>query len=151
MTKILMSQQLLAYRQGMQETLRQVLQQQNSLPGVPQAAWAVPVLARKDLLPPPCILAISLAGYKGQDDDLIGIWVDHDFGIARLHVTIRDRQGKVIESGDAYPFSESGELWWYLPVVHVSAGTDVMVVVTALDGMGAVAKWWRSKTMGEKD
>jgi hypothetical protein len=147
MTKVLMNHHLLAYRQEMQETLRQAMQQKLA----PQAAWAEPVLGQNDLLPPPCILALSLEGYKGRDDDLIGIWVDHDFGIARLHITIRDLQGKWIESGDAYPFSENAELWWYLPAVCVPMGTSVIVEATARDGMGGVGKWWKRKTVGERD
>ncbi len=148
MTKILMSHGLLAYRQGMQETLRRAIHQ-NQVQGAAQPAWAEPVLAQKDLLPPPCILAISLEGYKGQDDDLIGIWVDHDFGIVRLNVSIHDRQGNQIERGDAYPFSESTELWWYLPTVIVPAGTALIVEATARDSLGGLAKWWKCKTMGE--
>jgi hypothetical protein len=149
MTKVLMNTDLLAYRQRMKETLRQVVQQ-NSIAGIRQAEWAEPVLAQKDLLPPPCILAISLEGYKGEGDDLIGIWVDHDFGIASLHVTIRDLLGNTIEKGDAYPFSESAELWWFFPVVCVPCGTVVTVEVTAMDCMGNVARWWKSKTLGEE-
>jgi hypothetical protein len=150
MTKVLLNHHLLAYRQGMQETLMHVIQQKH-IPGSQKEAWAEPVLAQKDLLPPPCILAISLEGYKGEGDDLIGIWVDHDFGIARMHVTIWDLQGNRIESGDAYPFSEIAELWWYLPTACVPPGTSVIVEATARDGMGGVAKWWKRKTMGEKD
>lgn len=150
MTKVLMNSDLLAYRQRMKETLRQVVQQ-NSIAGIRQSEWAEPVLAQKDLLPPPCILAISLEGYKGEGDDLIGIWVDHDFGIASLHITIRDLHGNTIEKGEAYPFSESTELWWFFPVVFVSAGTIVTVEVTALDGMGNVARWWKGKEMKEEE
>jgi hypothetical protein len=147
MTKILMNLDLLAYRQRMKDTLQQVVQQ-NEIAGMRQTEWAEPVLAQKDLLPPPCILAISLEGYKGEGDDLIGIWVDHDFGIASVRVTIRDDQGKRIERGDAYPFSENAELWWFLPAVCIPSGTSVLVEVTARDRMGSVTKWWKRKTMG---
>ncbi len=151
MTKVRMNTGLLAYRRRMKETLRQVVQQ-NSIAGIcPAAEWAQPVLAQKDLLPPPCILSISLEGYKGQGDDLIGIWVDHDFGVASLHVTIRDLQGNTIEKGDACPFSESTELWWFFPVVCVPLGTAVIVEVTAMDGMGNIARWGKSKTMGKEE
>jgi hypothetical protein len=150
MTKVRMNTDLLAYQHRMKKSLQQVVQQ-NSIAGIRQAEWAEPVLAQKDLLPPPCILAISLEGYKGEGDDLIGIWVDHDFGIASLHVTILDRDGNTIEKGDAYPFSESAELWWFLPVVCVPCGTTVHVEVIARDGMGNVARWWKGKTMGEKE
>jgi hypothetical protein len=150
MTKVRMNTGLLAYRRRMKETLRQVVQQ-NSIAGICPAEWAEPVLAQKDLLPPPCILAISLEGYKGQGDDLIGIWVDHDFGVASLHVTIRGLQGNTIEKGDAYPFSESTELWWFFPVVCVPWGTAVTVEVTAIDCMGNVTRWWKGQTMGEEE
>jgi hypothetical protein len=150
MTKVLMSTGLLAYQRRMKETLRQVVQQ-NSIAGIHQAEWAETVLAQKDLLPPPCILAISLEGYKGEGDDLIGIWVDHDFGIASMHVTIRDLQGNTIEKGDAYPFSESTELWWFFPVVCIPHNTAVTVEVTAMDGIGSVARWRKGKTMGEEE
>ena len=148
MTKVMMNHHLLSYRQGMQENLHQAIQHKH-IADTPQIAWAEAVLAQKDLLPPPCILAISLEGYKGESDDLIGIWVDHDFGIARMHVTIRDLQDNRIERGDAYPFSENAELWWYLPSICVPPGAAVIVEVTARDGMGGVSKWWKSKTMGE--
>jgi hypothetical protein len=150
MTKVRMNTDLLAYQHKMKESLHLVVQQ-NSIAGIGQAEWAEPVLAQKDLLPPPCILAISLEGYKGEGDDLIGIWVDHDFGIASLHVTIRDQQGNRIEKGNAYPFSESAELWWFFPVVCVPGGITVHVEVIARDGMGNVVRWWKSKTMGEEE
>jgi hypothetical protein len=148
MTKVIMTNDLLAYRQEMKKTLLKVLGQ-TAIGSNHQSGWAEPALAQKDLLPPPCIMALSLEGYKGQGDDLIGIWVDHDFGMASVHVTVRDLRGNLIERGDACPFSEHAELWWYYPSVFIPKGTPVVVEVTATDSMGGLARWGKSKTLGE--
>jgi hypothetical protein len=154
MTKVLMSVDLLAYRQEMKDALRQVVQY-NYIGGVRQAEqvpWVELPLARKDLLPSPDILLITLDAYEGQDpeQDFIAAEVCNHFGIASVHITIWDDQGNRIEGGEMSPFPNSSAFWEYLPTVCVPLGTDVIAQVTAMDCMGAIATRWIGKTMGEE-
>jgi hypothetical protein len=150
MTKVIMNTDLLVYRQEMKESLRQVVRQ-NSIGGVRQAdrSWA-PFISKGALVPPD-IACISLEGYRGQDDDFIGIMVFHDFGIASLNVTILDDRGNRIESGDAFPYPDNPELWWFLPTVQVPSGITVNVQVTAIDCMGGICTRRIARTTGEEE
>jgi hypothetical protein len=110
-----------------------------------------PRLFLEDVLPPPQIELISLYDYEGQGDDSIGIDAYHDFGIADMHITILDDQGNRIEDGDAYPYTDHPNLWWFFPEVRIPLGTSVIVHVTATDCMGGVGRGSKRKTLGEDD
>jgi hypothetical protein len=110
-----------------------------------------PCFPREDLLPPPEIQLIALHAYQGQGDDFIGISAYHDFGIAWMSVSIRDDQGRLIEEGDASPYDNPPDLWWFLPEVRVPLGTPVTVRVTAVDCMGGLGTGSVRKTLGEDD
>ncbi len=153
MTKVLMNIDLLDYQQDMKETLRQVVQY-NYVDGVrrpERVDTGEQRLVLEDVLPPPEIQLISLHAYEGQGDDFIGIDAYHEFGIASMRVTIHDDQGKRIEDGNAYPYDDQPNLWWFLPEVHVPLGTKVIVRVTAMDCMGGIGTRWTRKTLGEED
>jgi hypothetical protein len=68
-----------------------------------------------------------------------------------MHITILDNQGNRIEDGDAYPYTDHPNLWWFFPEVRISLGTSVIVHVTATDCMGGVGRGCERKTLGEED
>jgi|WetSurMetagenome_2_1015567.scaffolds.fasta_scaffold422871_2 hypothetical protein len=106
-------------------------------------------LLKKDLLPPPSIMTISLEGYAGQGEDLIGVVIFHDFGIHAVHISIRDEHGNLIENGEVTPCPDDPICWEYYPTALVTAGTPVIVEVVAEDCMGSLAVWQEGKTLGE--
>jgi hypothetical protein len=151
MTKVLMNVNLLDYQQEMKESLRQVVQY-NYIEGVrrpERVDLQQPRLFLEDVLPPPAIELISLDAYEGQGDDFIGVDAYHDFGIAAMHITILDDQGNRIEAGDAYPYEDHPNLWWFFPEVRMPLGTSLIVHVTAVDCIGGVGTCWIGKTLGE--
>ncbi len=147
MTKLRMHKGLLAYRQEMQEALRQV--RQSSIGGIPKVVPLYVPLASPGLLPPPSILLVSLNAYKGGQDDFIGIAAVHTFDLAAMYVDVSDGDGNLIETGDAYPYADAPELWGFYPAVHVLPGACVTVHVTAVDCMGGIGRGWAGKRMGE--
>ena len=153
MTRVLMNMDLLAYQQGMKDALRQVVQY-NFVDGVaqPERVDLEACLLLEEVLPPPEIELISLDAYDGQDPekDFIAAQVYTDFGIASMHITIRDLQGNVIESGEMDLFPNSPQFWDYLPTVRVPLGTNVIVEVTAVDCMGGIGTRRLGKTIGEE-
>ncbi len=154
MTKVRMNIDLLDYRQDMKEALRQVVQY-NYIEGVRRperepTKWA-PRLFLEDVLPPPEIQFISLFDYEGQGDDFIGVDAYHEFGIASMRITIHDDQGCLIETGDAEPYEDRPNLWWFFPEVLIPLGTKVIVHVTAMDCMGGIGTRCERKTLGEDD
>lgn len=42
-----------------------------------------------------------------------------NFGVSNVHVVIRDQQGNIIESGDAFHELNSPDIWNYLTTVSV--------------------------------
>jgi hypothetical protein len=148
MTKLQMSPYLRAYRQAIQGALRQVLQQDH-VGGVRQGEQVEVPFSHTDLLPPPCIMVVSLEDYNGGEGDFIGIVVFHDFGIHRLHVTVLDEAGRRIEGGDAIRCPDDPEIWAYLPAVRLSPGRTVTVQVAAMDRLRGVGLCQETKTMGE--
>ena len=148
MTKVLMNIDLLEYQREMKEALRQVIQQ-NFIDGIRQAGRMEPLLVQEKLLPPPYIMSLCLEAYEGQGDDFIGVVAYHDFGIYSMHITILDDQGNRIESGEASPYPEDPDLWEFLPTARVPVGTSVTVLVTAIDYMDSVGRWWKRKTLGK--
>jgi hypothetical protein len=137
----------------MKERLRQVVQY-NYVRGIRQPERVDPGQPRlilEDLLPPPEIQFISLFDYQGQGDDFIGVHAYHEFGIAAMYITIVDDQGNRAEVGNAYPYDENPNLWWFFPEVRVPLGTLVTVYVTAIDCMGGIGTRWIRKTLGEED
>lgn len=152
MTKVMITPDLLVYRQEMKDGLRQVVQH-NYIQGVRRPErldFGEPRLLLEDVLPPPEIQLISLYDYEGQGDDFIGVDAYHDFGIACMRITIHDDQGNRIEEGNAYPYEDQPNLWWFFPEVGVPLGTKVVVHVTAMDCMGGIGRGWERKTMGEE-
>ncbi len=161
MTKVLIKSDLLSYQQDMKESLRQVIQH-NYVKGVRQPERVdvgVRRLFLEDVLQPPEIELVSLFDYTGQGDDFkaphrfcgVGIDANHEFGIHSMRITIHDDQGNVVESGDAYPYDNNPNLWWFFPEVRVPLGTSVIVHVTAMDCMGGIGRGWERKTLGEDE
>jgi hypothetical protein len=119
MTKVQMNLGLLAYRQYMQESLRQVLQQ-NFIGGISRADQPEEILlVETNLLPPPRFMTISLDGYAGQGGDFIGVVIFHDFGVHAVHISIRDGQGNLIENGAVSSYPDNPICWEYLPTALV--------------------------------
>ncbi len=143
---------LLAYQQGMKDILRQIVQY-NFVDGVPQPERVdlEACILREDVLPPPDIELILIDTYQEQEgeQDCISVEVYADFGIASVHISIRDDRGKQIESGEMCPFPDHPKLWDYLPDARVPRGTNVIVEVTAMDCMGGTGTRWVRHTMGE--
>ncbi len=153
MTKVLMIRGLLEYRQDMKESLRQVVQY-NYGQGI-RRPERVDVgerhLRLEEVLPPPEIQLISLYDYTGQGDDFIAVDAYHEFGIHSMRITIHDDQGDLIEDGDAYPYDDNPNLWWFFPEVQIPLGTKVIVRVTAMDCMGGIGTSQARRTLGEDD
>lgn len=147
MTKVRMSAKLLTYRQRMKDGLRRVIRHK-FIGGIPPGERVEPPLAEEKLLPPPCIVAVTLENYRGREGDFIGIVIFHDFGIHAMHVTILDDRGGRIEGGRAIPCPDDPEIWGFLPTVRVPAGTSVMVQITAMDCMRGIGRRWIGKRMG---
>jgi heme/copper-type cytochrome/quinol oxidase subunit 2 len=153
MTKVLMNPHLLGYRQDMKESLRRVVQY-NYVQGIrrpERVDSGEPHLRLEEVLPPPEIQLISLFDYTGQGDDFIGVDAYHEFGIHSMRITIQDDHGNRIEDGDAYPYDDNPNLWWFFPEVRVPLGTKVVVRVTAMDCMGGFGTTQARKTLGEND
>lgn len=153
MTKVLRNINLLEYQQDMKESLRQVVQY-NYVQGIrrpERVDFGEPHLRLEEVLPPPEIQLISLFDYTGQGDDFIGVDAYHEFGIHSLRITIHDDLGNRIEAGDAYPYDDNPNLWWFFPEVRVPLGTKIVVRVTALDCMGGIGTRQAMKTLGEDE
>jgi len=154
MTKVFIHPDLLAYRQGMQEALRQVVQY-NFVDGLPQPERVDPeaCILWEDVLPPPDIELIFVDTYQEDEgeQDCITAQVYADLGAVSVHVTIRDDEGNRIESGEMCPFLNQPNLWDYLPGIRVPRGMDVIVEVTAMDCMGGIGTRRVGHTMGENE
>jgi hypothetical protein len=153
-TKVLISADLLDYRQAMKDGLCQVIRY-NYVEGVRRPERVEGMEAPRfleDLLPPPCIALLFLDEYDGQDpeQDYIAAEVYSDFGLVSMEITIRDEHGNLIERGGMYPFPGNSDLWDYPPKSRVPLGTTVIIQVTALDCLGGLATRWMRKTMGEE-
>jgi hypothetical protein len=152
MTKVFIHPGLLAYRQGMQEILRQVVQY-NFIDGLPQPERLDPeaCIWREDVLPPPEIELIFVDTYQEQEGerDIITAQVYTDFGAASVHVAIRDDKGNRIDSGEMDPFPNHPDLWDYLPGIRLPRDTELIVEVTAMDCIGGIGTHRVGHTMGE--
>jgi hypothetical protein len=54
-----------------------------------------------------------------------------------MHISIRHRQGNLIEKGAVTPYPDKPGCWEYHATTLVPRGTPVIVEVTAVDCMGS--------------
>jgi hypothetical protein len=146
MTKVLISPRLLAYQRTMKEAFRNAIQQ-NSVGGMAQAEPLATPPVYERLLASPCVHAIYLEDYHGQEGDFIGVMATGDFGIPGVHIFLWDEQGSLIEKGWGFPFPADPEIWCFVPKVTVRAGTRVTVQVVVTDHLGGIGVLQESKVI----
>jgi hypothetical protein len=64
--------------------------------------------------------------------------------VGNLHITIRDDQGNIVESGDAFEEPVGSGIWNYFATMAVPSGTHVIVDAFATDslgGVGTLSEW----------
>lgn len=89
--------------------------------------------AVRDFLNPPIISDIALGLYQGRPEDEIIVRATDDTEVAGVTVTIRDRTGSVVETGQARPWDD---VWIYDATVLAPAGQPLAIEVTAIDRPG---------------
>ncbi len=150
MTKVFISPSLMEYRQEIADLTRQCIQSRY-MAGVQEVVWTddEPPLAQEDLLPPPRIETIHLMNYEGHVDDLILLAITTEFGVGSLHITIRDDQRNIVESGDGFEDPLGSGIWNYLTTSEIPSGTRVIVDAVAIDYLGGVGTHSECKAVGE--
>lgn len=96
----------------------------------PSAFYAAVV---RDYLRPPVIEAVDLDAYHGQNGDLIRVVATDDTCVSGVTVTLRNRDGELVEHGSAT--SVNGD-WEYRVTQTVPGSRVVTVEVTAEDLAG---------------
>lgn len=86
----------------------------------------------------PTVDVLDLSGYNGQIDDIIKVSASDDFGVQKVHVSITDENGALIESGYAMETAEGAGLWVYVVTASVEVNVNVKVVATDRPGGTAV-------------
>jgi hypothetical protein len=139
MTKVFISPLMLDYQQEIADLTRQCIQSRY-IAGVKEVVWTneEPPLAQVDLLPPPRIETIHLVNYEGQVGDLILLAISDDFGVGNLHITFRDEQGNILESGDGFEEPLGSGIWNYFATTAVPSATHVILEAFATDSLGGV-------------
>jgi hypothetical protein len=150
MTKVLLNEPLLDYQRSMREWVDDLRNQKTGSLAkhpLPDEEWLDPIV-RTDLLAlssygaglllTPHIEPLFAYGFRGQADELIQIHTYDEFGVAAVHVSIRDAQGNVIESGYALENEYFTGHWCYITSVDIPSHTCITISVRAFDRLGGV-------------
>jgi hypothetical protein len=90
----------------------------------------------KDYYHPPTVQEIDLSQYMGQAGQIIRIRATAAIALARVEVTIRQTDGKVIESGQAAKPADKSAPWTYPATLAVEHAAGLIVEVTAVNWPG---------------
>lgn len=138
MTRVYVNKDYLAYQHEMAEVVRTVVKQK-FIGGVKPSYGSEPAWLPADLLPPPVIENLDFDLYEGCADNFILIQTSDDFGIINLVLILKDQDGNLIESGNAFDYPEEPNQWVYGTSVTVAAGTSVTVQAVATDQLGGLS------------
>ena len=149
MTRILLSQSVLDYCEGMAKLFREVCQKPTITGLSPRSRNTDPYLVRKEppvfrldgLLKPPRIEVLYpyLCPSGNQSDSIIQITALGDYGVNDVYVTLEDDRGKQIESGFALRDEVEQDDWYYFPSASLCSGASVTVRAIAMDPLGGLA------------
>jgi hypothetical protein len=147
MTKVKLTPDVLAYRQGMAELVNQVCEK-NLVTGVNRERLLEPSETRRDIpglsmagvLEPPRVEEIfsDIWLADGHLDGIIQIHTSEDYGVMNIYVILKDEQGNQIESGYAMSNEYYEDHWGYIPSASPPSGTTVFVQAIAMDSLGGV-------------
>ena len=90
-----------------------------------------------DFFNAPEIHNVDVTNYHGSAGDKISILASDDFGVASVHVTLKDGMGNPIESGEAIESVQGSGQWIY--TVTTTSGSTVTAQVVAMDRPGGTA------------
>ena len=155
MTRVILSQSMLDYRQGMAELVREVCEKPTITGVNPRsrgrelfpAQKELPAFRLEGLLHPPDIVTLDPYMFPAEDevDGIIHITTSGDYGVVNVYVTLQDDRGKQIESGFALRDDVEEEDWFYFPSASLRSGASVTVRAIAMDPLGGVGT--RDKTV----
>ena len=155
MTRVILSQSMLDYRQGMAELVREVCEKPTITGVNPRsrgrelfpAQKELPAFRLEGLLHPPDIGTLDPYMFPAEDevDGIIHITTSGDYGIVNVYVTLQDDRGKQIESGFALRDHVEEDDWFYFPSASLRSGASVTVRAIAMDPLGGVGT--RDKTV----
>ena len=148
MTRVILSQSVLEYCEGMAELVREVCEKPTITGVNPRSRRTEPFPERKDLpafrldglLKPPRIEALDPCLFPAEDqvDDIIHLTASGDYGVVNVYVTLEDDRGNQIESGFALRDEVEEDDWFYFPCASLPAGASVTVRAIAMDPLGGV-------------
>ncbi len=148
-TKVRLSPSLLGYFQEMTQCVNDIRDEKlriaasteiNLEPFTDQID--IPVSGSAGLLTPPRIEILLPDFYlleDGQVEGIIHITTSDFFGIASIHVTLRDEAGNLLEQGAAMRDETCLGYWDYLPCVAPTVGASVIVRAVAADALGGMS------------
>ena len=148
MTKVIISPDVLQYRQAMAELVHQVCRENEVTREVRQYDEDL-VLPRTEivdlgipaLLRPPKIEMIwpALILKDGHLDGIIQIHTSEYFGVMNVYVILEDERGNHLESDYAMDNEYVENHWGYIASAPASPGTTILVRAIALDRLGGIA------------
>lgn len=96
---------------------------------VPEKGKSARQLAMIDYLTIPKVREIDTSTYQGNVGDMILIRATDDFMVVSVNVTVKDKSGKVIETGEAEPEGKINK-WKYAATVSNPSlkGTSIQVI-----------------------
>ncbi len=104
--------------------------------GITREKRSTYLVALSDYLKAPKVDEIKVIGYKGAIGDVITIEAHDDFRVERIHVAITERDGNILEEGEAIADAIDPNLWRYAATVANPRVTGSTIVATAYDRPG---------------
>jgi hypothetical protein len=148
MTRVILSVDVLEYRQAMAALVDEVCQKNRMIGVDPECRRNELLPLRKELsafwldglLRPPRIEALNPYLFPPEDqvDGIIQITASGDYGVINVYVTLEDDRGKQIESGFALKDKVEKDDWFYFPCASPPSGTSVTVRAIAMDPLGGI-------------
>jgi hypothetical protein len=94
------------------------------------------MVAQSDLMKAPTVKSIDASAYKGTKGDVIAAQAKKDFKVSKVVVTITDKSGQVIESGEAAEELLSPDTWLYTATTDHPDLAGSVIQVKAIDVPG---------------